>query len=152
MISPAIRLTQIEETRLTVVMITLHVIDVSRAVPAAGMRVELYRLDSERVPLTSGVLDEKGVFETAGETPVPPGVYEAVFHVGAYYRNTGVELSDPAFLECAEGLVEEKDLGLDREAAGKRDALLLAARKLAGNAVGEVAHLHQGEAALDDRR
>ncbi len=63
------------------------------------MRVELYRLDSERVQLASGVLDEKGVFETTGETPVPPGVYEAVFHVGGYYRGAGVELPDPAFLE-----------------------------------------------------
>jgi hypothetical protein len=52
-------------------------------------------------------------------------------------------------VERPEGLVEQQDARLHRERAGERDALLLAARELAGHAVGERLELHGGEHARD---
>jgi 5-hydroxyisourate hydrolase len=65
--------------------ISIHVVDVSRGVVAAGMEVELRHADG-RV-LASGVTSAKGLLEhPALAATFEPGNYEAVFHVGAYYR------------------------------------------------------------------
>ena len=48
-------------------------------------------------------------------------------------------------VEVREGLVEEENARLDDHRAGERDALLLAARELAGVALPEVAELHRLE-------
>jgi len=65
--------------------ISIHVVDVSRGVVAAGMQVELCRMDGTVV--ASGVTSAKGLLEhpALGET-FAPGTYEAVFHVADYYR------------------------------------------------------------------
>ena len=55
-------------------------------------------------------------------------------------------------VERGEGLVEQQDRGLDRERAGERHALLLAARELARQAVAKAAELHDLEEAVDPRR
>jgi hypothetical protein len=52
-------------------------------------------------------------------------------------------------VERAERLVEEQHLGLDRERAGERDALALAAGKLVRIAVGEPVELHQLQQRMD---
>ena len=54
-----------------------------------------------------------------------------------------------AGVEGAEGLVEQHHLGLDRERAGERHALALAARELAGVAVGQAVELHEREQLVD---
>jgi 5-hydroxyisourate hydrolase len=65
--------------------ISIHVVDVSRGVVAAGMQVELCRMDGTVV--ASGVTSAKGLLEhPALGTTFEPGNYEAVFHVSAYYR------------------------------------------------------------------
>ena len=48
-------------------------------------------------------------------------------------------------VERAERLVQQQHLGLDRERAGERDALALAAGELRGIAVGQPVELHQLE-------
>lgn len=81
-------------------MISLHVIDVVRAVPAAGLAVELYSLDGARSLLAAGTLDENGGFSVGGEAGADrPGLYEALLRIGDYYRGEGFELPTPAFLE-----------------------------------------------------
>lgn len=81
-------------------MISLHVIDVVRAVPAAGLAVELYYLDGGRSLLAAGTLDENGSFTVTGETGArAPGLYEALLGIGDYYRGEGFDLPTPAFLE-----------------------------------------------------
>ena len=57
----------------------------------------------------------------------------------------GAQFLAHAGVEGAEGLVEQQHLGLDRQGPGERHALALAARELAGVAVGEAVELHQGE-------
>ena len=83
--------------------ISIHIIDVSRGVPAANLRVLLYKLDTARrllldQPTTaSGVLDHPVVSGIG----VDAGLYEAEFHIGDYYRSQGFDLPQPAFLEVA---------------------------------------------------
>lgn len=74
--------------------ISVHVVDVSRGVVAAGLRVEL-RAQGE--VLASGPTSETGLFEH-GAT-LPAGRYEALLHVAAWYRQQGVPLPDVPFLD-----------------------------------------------------
>ena len=52
-------------------------------------------------------------------------------------------------IQGAERLVEQQDARLDRERAGKRDALALPAGELARVAIGEPAELHEVEQLVD---
>lgn len=80
--------------------VSIHVVDVTRGLPAAGMRVEVFRLDSGRARIGGGVLDERGLLDLAAAgVGMPPGAYEVVFHVGAFYRQQGVALAEPPFLD-----------------------------------------------------
>ena len=74
--------------------ISIHVVDVSRGVVAAGMRVELF-FDGKRV--AEGRLSSKGLIEVGERAKA--GSYEAIFHVAAWYRDQRVELPSPPFLD-----------------------------------------------------
>ena len=52
-------------------------------------------------------------------------------------------------VERAERLVEQQHARLDRERAGERHALALAARELRGIAIGEAVELHEREQLVD---
>ena len=80
---------------------SIHVVDVSRGIVAAGMRVEVFALDGEvRRLLARGVISAKGTLnESALDAVMPAGPYEAVFHVGDYYRAAKVELPSVPFLD-----------------------------------------------------
>ena len=80
--------------------ISIHVFDVSRGIAAAGLRVELRGPDGklfadDRIDAT-GALDHPTV---RGEGLAAAGIYEAVFHVGDWYRAQGIAIPTPAFLE-----------------------------------------------------
>jgi len=82
--------------------ISIHVVDVSRGVPAHGMHIELFRLGPERTLLAAGTVGSTGALalpDAVAQAPQQPGLYEAMFHVGPYYRNRGDPLPMPAFLE-----------------------------------------------------
>ncbi len=80
--------------------ISIHVVDITRGLPAAGMRVEVYRLDGGRAGIGGGTLDERGLLDLSGTgAALTPGTYEVVFHVGAFYRQVGQRLPDPPFLD-----------------------------------------------------
>jgi len=65
--------------------ISIHIVDVSRGVVAAGMQVELCLADG-RV-LAAGATNAKGLLEhPALGARFEAGNYEAVFHVSDYYR------------------------------------------------------------------
>lgn len=87
--------------------ISIHVVDVSRGVVAAGMKVDLY--GPQLKLLVSGVTDAKGLIEV--DSTVPPGAYEAVFHVAAWYREQRVALPAVPFLDVVHyhfGITEPK--------------------------------------------
>ena len=79
--------------------ISIHIVDVSRGVVAAGMQVELR--DAGGRVLASGVANAKGLLEhpALGKT-FAAGNYEAIFHVSAYYRQqSDVALPSVPFLD-----------------------------------------------------
>jgi 5-hydroxyisourate hydrolase len=80
--------------------LTTHVLDTARGLPAAGIKIELYRIDLET--------GDRELLETTrtnhdGRTDEPllegegfeRGVYEVVFHAGEYFG----EGNDPPFLD-----------------------------------------------------
>ncbi|RMH47009.1 MAG: hydroxyisourate hydrolase [Alphaproteobacteria bacterium] len=81
--------------------LTTHVLDTARGRPAAGLRIDLYRIEEDRrTHLRSLVTNHDG--RTDG--PILPagefrtGVYELVFHAGAYLEAAGAP-AGPRFLD-----------------------------------------------------
>lgn len=81
--------------------LTTHVLDTARGVPAIGVDIVLFRVDGEARRL---LLRQRTNAQGRTDTPMlegtamQAGAYELVFAVGAYFRSTGIELSDPPFL------------------------------------------------------
>jgi 5-hydroxyisourate hydrolase len=82
--------------------LSTHVLDTMNGKPAAGVRVELFALEGEtRRPLAQATTNADGRTDQpllAGDA-FATGVYELVFHLGAYFRAAGAALPSPAFLE-----------------------------------------------------
>jgi len=81
--------------------LTTHVLDTARGVPGAGMRVELYALGPKLEKLKAITTNSDGRADAplleGAELKV--GQYELVFRAGDYFRETGLELKEPAFLD-----------------------------------------------------
>ncbi|HHL22313.1 MAG TPA: hydroxyisourate hydrolase [Aliiroseovarius sp.] len=82
--------------------LTTHVLDTARGVPAAGLRIELFRLEgAARLLLAEMVTNADGRTDApalpAGE--FSPGQYELLFHAGDYLRATGQAGAGPLFLD-----------------------------------------------------
>jgi 5-hydroxyisourate hydrolase len=83
--------------------ITTHVLDTVNGKPGAGMRVEFSKRIGEAF-----VLQKTVITNADGRTDqmiLPPtetevGEYELRFFVEEYFRNKGVSLPDPAFIEA----------------------------------------------------
>ena len=82
--------------------LTTHVLDTARGLPAAGMRIDLYRVEGEaRQHLHSTQTNADG----RTEAPILPpdqfaaGQYELVFHAGAYLDEAGTPPEAPRFLD-----------------------------------------------------
>ena len=82
--------------------VTTHILDTARGCPAAGVPVELFALSGEqRTRLSGGSTNADGRCDKPlldGEG-IQTGVYEILFHVGAYLRARGEDLPTPAFLD-----------------------------------------------------
>jgi len=82
--------------------LTTHVLDTMHGKPAAGLAVSLFRIDGEDREL---VLSARTNADGRCDAPLlsgpamRPGVYELVFDVAAYFREAGVALEDPPFLD-----------------------------------------------------
>ena len=81
--------------------LSTHVLDTANGRPAAGMRVEVYRVDGgRRASINATVTDANGrvpVLLPNGRV-LTAGVYELDFHVSEYFAKEGVDRADPAFL------------------------------------------------------
>ncbi len=82
--------------------LTTHVLDTASGLPAAGLRIALYRVSGnshrkvkEVVTNSDGRCDEPLLDGKAFQT----GQYELVFFAGDYLRAKGTELADPPFLD-----------------------------------------------------
>jgi len=76
--------------------LTTHVLDTAQGRPGAGIRVELYRLDSG-LDRANGTLVATATTNPDGRTDAPllegdgfrAGTYELLFHVGGYFKTQG---------------------------------------------------------------
>ena len=82
--------------------LTTHVLDAAQGCPGNAVRIELYRVNQNRLELISEHLTN-----VDGRCDAPllqgeayqSGVYQLHFHAGDYYRARGVQLAEPAFLD-----------------------------------------------------
>jgi 5-hydroxyisourate hydrolase len=82
--------------------LSTHVLDLSRGCAAAGVTIELERLDSDtrrRIVETTTNADGRTDSPLMAGDRLEPGVYEITFHAGDYFRRSGTPLSDPPFLD-----------------------------------------------------
>jgi len=82
--------------------LTTHILDTHGGVPAAGVVVTLRRItDGKTETLATTVTNADGRTDAPLLTPeaTQPGLYELDFAIGAYFRERGVALPEPAFLE-----------------------------------------------------
>ncbi|MCD1618617.1 hydroxyisourate hydrolase [Salipiger marinus] len=82
--------------------LTTHVLDTARGCPAAGLKIELYRLEGEsRTHLKTLVTNEDGRTDTQilPAAEFATGTYELVFHAGAYLDASGTPPETPRFLD-----------------------------------------------------
>ncbi len=81
--------------------LTTHVLDTAAGRPASGLKIELYRIEAERVLVRAAETNADGRIDGPlldGEALIK-GVYELVFHAGDYLRTSGASLPDPLFLD-----------------------------------------------------
>ncbi len=82
--------------------LTTHVLDTMHGKPAAGLSVTLFRItgdDRELVLTTRTNSDGRCDAPLLSGATMVTGVYELVFDVAAYFREAGVSLKDPPFLD-----------------------------------------------------
>lgn len=82
--------------------LTTHVLDTHGGAPAAGLLVELFRLEGAGRTLLVGVrtnADGRADRPLLEGAALLAGRYELRFHVGPYFAARGVALPDPPFLE-----------------------------------------------------
>ncbi|MBV9432528.1 MAG: hydroxyisourate hydrolase [Hyphomicrobiales bacterium] len=82
--------------------LTTHVLDTSAGRPAASMEIVLYRVEVQgRCEIKRTVTNADGRCDepllAGGEMSI--GRYEIAFKAGRYFRESGISLPDPAFLE-----------------------------------------------------
>lgn len=77
--------------------LSVHAVDVAAGRPAAGMRVEVFRLAPERRLLAEGRLGVAGALDhPVARTRLEPGLHEVLFHIGEFLGTAGT-----GFLEVA---------------------------------------------------
>jgi 5-hydroxyisourate hydrolase len=81
--------------------ITTHVLDTAAGRPAAGLKVVLTRLDGKAAVVAEMMTNADGRCDRPllDGADFAHGVYEIMFHVGDYFRRSGIMLPDPPFLD-----------------------------------------------------
>ena len=81
--------------------LTTHVLDTAHGCPAAGLWVELSRIeDGGHVAVLGAVTNADGRCDAPllADDAMQVGTYELLFHVGNYFRGRG--MTEPAFLDA----------------------------------------------------
>jgi len=81
--------------------LTTHVLDTARGMPAAGLKIEVFRIEGAPVLLKTISTNADGRADAPlleGEA-LQPGRYELRFHAGDYLRGSGAKLAEPLFLD-----------------------------------------------------
>ena len=82
--------------------LTTHILDTAHGIPAQDVMITLYRIENnERILIRSAVTNDDGRTDSPllpkGEMHV--GQYELVFAIGKYFKDKGVSLAEPLFLD-----------------------------------------------------
>ena len=83
--------------------LTTHSLDTAAGRPAAGVAISLYAIGADG----AAALVSRHVTNADGRCDAPilsgatmkAGIYELVFEIAAYFRQTGVALAEPPFLD-----------------------------------------------------
>jgi 5-hydroxyisourate hydrolase len=80
--------------------LSTHILNTAEGCPAAGVTIELWRLEPDPAHVLTTVTNEDGRAEEPLLPPAAfgPGRYELRFHIGAYFSARGIA-PDPAFLD-----------------------------------------------------
>jgi 5-hydroxyisourate hydrolase len=82
--------------------LSTHILDTALGKPAKGIVVQLFQLVGDtRTLVAERVTNADGRTDTpllSGET-IPTGIFELVFHAGAYLSTCGADLPDPLFID-----------------------------------------------------
>jgi 5-hydroxyisourate hydrolase len=84
--------------------LSVHVVDVTRGLPARGMRVHVHRSDGEgRQLVARGEVGADGTMAHAitGGAGITRGTYDVELFVGDYFRSIGADVGTPAFQETS---------------------------------------------------
>ena len=82
--------------------VTTHVLDAARGIPAAGLRIELFRIEGERRQFVREALTNADGRTDAPVIPAgeaTPGTWELLFHAGPYLEAAGLTGGNPPFLD-----------------------------------------------------
>jgi 5-hydroxyisourate hydrolase len=82
--------------------LTTHVLDTASGRPAAGVRIELFRLTGAgRDKLADAATNPDGRCDAPllSGAAMQPGAYELIFHVADYFRGIDMTLTEPPFLD-----------------------------------------------------
>lgn len=83
--------------------LSTHVLDTAQGKPAAGMRIDLDRIDAtsrHRVASTTTNHDGRTDAPLLADEALAPGTYELTFHSADYFRREGLPLANPPFLDA----------------------------------------------------
>ena len=82
--------------------LTTHVLDTARGCPAAGMRIDLFKIDGETRALVRSLTTNADGRTDSLILPAAEfttGTFELVFFAGDYFDAIGMELAEPKFLD-----------------------------------------------------
>ena len=82
--------------------LTTHVLDTANGRPAAGVSIDVFRLDGasrDHLRTTQTNADGRCDGPLLQGSDFLPGIYELVFYAADYFRRAGVALPSPAFLD-----------------------------------------------------
>jgi len=82
--------------------ITTHVLDTARGAPAAGLKIEVFRLGGatpEHLKTIATNSDGRADAPLLEGDALQPGQFELRFHAGDYLRAQGLSLAEPLFLD-----------------------------------------------------
>lgn len=81
--------------------LTTHVLDTAQGKPGAGIKIDLFRVDSERQLIKTVITNDDGRTEEPlldGDR-FSLGIWELVFAIDQYFSTSAIAVSEPPFLD-----------------------------------------------------
>lgn len=81
--------------------LTTHILDTAYGKPASNVLVRLFRIDETRVLLKTDTTNSDGRLNSPllDDDTMAVGKYEIEFDIGAYFRELGAPMDEPAFID-----------------------------------------------------